>query len=155
MIDKNKFDELAKMYLSFCTTYKEDSGTTYWEEEEFKWRGVKIFQDNWNVEALDFAGMMKHSLSGVSNLMVSQAYFPEAMIEGFAEKEPETVRAMFKNLFDESKDIVERFRAFKQKSDDLLERIGYGAKNHFQDERTIAIYIWLRYPEKYYIYRFS
>lgn len=155
MIDKNKFDELAKMYLSYCTTYKEDSGTTYWKEEEFKWRGVKIFQDNWNVEALDFAGMMKHSLSGVSNLMVSQAYFPEAMIEGFAEKEPETVRAMFKNLFDESKDIVERFRAFKQKSDDLLERVGYGAKNHFQDERTIAIYIWLRYPEKYYIYRFS
>lgn len=89
MIDKNKFDELAKMYLSFCTTYKEDSGTTYWEEEEFKWRGVKIFQDNWNVEAPDFAGMMKRSLSGVSNLMVSQAYFPEAMIEGFAEREPE------------------------------------------------------------------
>ena len=155
MIDKEKICKLVNMYQNYYTTYKGKNGESYWEEEEFKWRGVKIFQDNWNVEAPDFAGMMKRSLSGVSNLMVSQAYFPEAMIEGFAEREPETVRAMFKNLFDESKDIVERFRAFKQKSDDLLERVGYGAKNHFQDERTIAIYIWLKYPEKYYIYRFS
>lgn len=87
--------------------------------------------------------------------MVSQARFPEGMIEDFAEREPDTVRAMFKDLFDESKDIVERFHSFKQKSADLLERVGNGAKNHFQDERTIALYLWLRYPDKYYVYQYT
>lgn len=62
---------------------------------------------------------------------------------------------MFKNLFDENKDIVERFHSFKQKSADLLERVGNGAKNHFQDERTIALYLWLRYPDKYYVYQYT
>ena len=88
-------------------------------------------------------------------MMVSQARFPEGMIEDFAEREPDTVRAMFKDLFDESKDIVERFHSFKQKSADLLERVGNGAKNHFQDERTIALYLWLRYPDKYYVYQYT
>ena len=62
MIDKEKICKLVNMYQNYYTTYKGKNGESYWEEEEFKWRGVKIFQDNWNVEAPDFAGMMKLSL---------------------------------------------------------------------------------------------
>ena len=155
MIDTKKFDKLVKMYQNYYTNHKGESGESYWDEEEFKWRGIKTFQDNWALDAQDLSDMIKRSLSGVSHMMVSQARFPEGMIEGFAEREPETVRAMFKDLFDESKDIVERFHSFKQTSADLLERVGNGAKNHFQDERTIALYLWLKYPEKYYVYQYT
>lgn len=155
MIDRKKFDKLVKEYQNYFTNHKGENGESYWEEEEFKWRGIKTFQDNWDIEAQDLSDMIKRSLSGVSHMMVSQARFPEGMIEDFAEREPDTVRAMFKDLFDESKDIVERFHSFKQKSADLLERVGNGAKNHFQDERTIALYLWLRYPDKYYVYQYT
>lgn len=155
MIDRKKFDKLVKEYQNYFTNHKGENGESYWEEEEFKWRGIKTFQDNWDIEAEDLSDMIKRSLNGVSHMMVSQARFPEGMIEGFAEQEPDTVRAMFKDLFDESKDIVERFHSFKQKSADLLERVGNGAKNHFQDERTIALYLWLRYPDKYYVYQYT
>lgn len=155
MIDRKKFDKLVKEYQNYFTNHKGKNGESYWEEEEFKWRGIKTFQDNWDLDAQNLSDMIKHSLYGVSHMMVSQARFPEGMIEDFAEREPETVRAMFKNLFDENKDIVERFHSFKQKSADLLERVGNGAKNHFQDERTIALYLWLRYPDKYYVYQYT
>lgn len=155
MIDRKKFDKLVKEYQNYFTNHKGENGESYWEEEEFKWRGIKTFQDNWDIEAQDLSDMIKRSLSGVSHMMVSQARFPEGMIEDFAEREPDTVRVMFKDLFDESKDIVERFHSFKQKSADLLERVGNGAKNHFQDERTIALYLWLRYPDKYYVYQYT
>lgn len=155
MIDRKKFDELVKKYQNYFTNHKGENGESYWEEEEFKWRGIKTFQDNWDLDTQNLSDMIKRSLYGVSHMMVSQARFPEGMIEDFAEREPDTVRAMFKDLFDESKDIVERFHSFKQKSADLLERVGNGAKNHFQDERTIALYLWLRYPDKYYVYQYT
>ena len=155
MIDRKKFDNLVKEYQNYFTNHKGKNGESYWEEEEFKWRGIKTFQDNWDLDAQNLSDMIKRSLHGVSHMMVSQQRFPEGMIEDFAEREPETVRAMFKNLFDENKDIVERFHSFKQKSADLLERVGNGAKNHFQDERTIALYLWLRYPDKYYVYQYT
>ena len=155
MIDRKKFDNLVKEYQNYFTNHKGKNGESYWEEEEFKWRGIKTFQDNWDLDTQNLSDMIKRSLHGVSHMMVSQQRFPEGMIEDFAEREPETVRAMFKNLFDENKDIVERFHSFKQKSADLLERVGNGAKNHFQDERTIALYLWLRYPDKYYVYQYT
>lgn len=155
MIDRKKFDKLVKKYQNYFTNHKGENGESYWEEEKFKWRGIKTFQDNWDLDTQNLSDMIKRSLYGVSHMMVSQARFPEGMIEDFAEREPDTVRAMFKDLFDESKDIVERFHSFKQKSADLLERVGNGAKNHFQDERTIALYLWLRYPDKYYVYQYT
>ena len=36
----------------------------------------------------------------------------------------------------------------------LLERYGNGAAQHYQYENAISTYLWLRYPDKYYIYKF-
>lgn len=65
------------------------------------------------------------------------------------------VIAHFIELFDESKDVYERIDSFKQKSNSLIERYGYGAKHHYQHENAICTYLWLRYPDKYYIYKLS
>mgnify|MGYP001666736858 FL=1 len=62
---------------------------------------------------------------------------------------------MFIALFDESTDIFERIHAFKLQSTVLLEKYGNGAAQHYQYENAISTYLWLRYPDKYYIYKFS
>lgn len=135
--------------------YKQNFVSKQWGDEKYKWEAVKWFQDNWDVNASDFAEMLTRSLDKTFNLLASNNNFPKGMIIGFAKAAPEEVRAMFIALFDESKDVFERMVAFKTHSSVLLEKYGNGAAQHYQYENAISTYLWLRFPDKYYIYKFG
>lgn len=135
--------------------YKQSFVSTQWGNEKYKWEAVKCFQDNWDVNASDFPEMLSRSLDKTFNLLASNNNFPKGMIVGFAKAAPEEVRAMFIALFDESQDVFERMNAFKMQSSILLEKYGNGAAQHYQYENAISTYLWLRYPDKYYIYKFG
>lgn len=136
--------------------YKETFGTNdWWAKEKFKWQAVKTFQDHCAPEAEDFAGMLKQSLSGGSPLLVSANKFPEKMIMEFAEHDPEAVREMFAGLFDESKDIFERMHRFKKQAQEQLEQVRDNNFVHYQDENTQSIYLWLRFPDRYFLYKWG
>lgn len=147
MFDKEKFaDALA------C--YKRDFEEKQWPEEKYKWEAVKQFQDNWDINASDFVDMLKRSLAKTANLLASTSFYPRKMITMFAELAPEETKAMFIDLFDEDKDIIERINRFKDKSNNLLqEKTSEGSD--YQNENAITTYLWLRYPDKYYIYKYS
>lgn len=145
MIDET----IVKQHLeSYKTVFK-----SRWKNENFKWKAIKCFQNSWDINANDFSAMLKVSLS--KDVLESAKYFPAGMITIFAEQAPETVRSMFANLFDENKDLCERVKTFKKESEILLEKYGKGAKNHYQKESAICTYLWLRYPDKYYIYKYN
>ena len=148
MFDKSRLDKILNQY-------KQDFVSTQWSEEKYKWEAVKWFQDNWDVNALDFAEMLNRSLGKTQNLLTSANNFPKNMIVGFAKAAPEEVRAMFIALFDEDRDVYERMDDFKQQSAMLLGKYGNGAAQHYQYENAISTYLWLRYPDKYYIYKFN
>ena len=135
--------------------YKQDFVLTQWKNENYKWKAVKQFQDNWDVNASDFSEMLSRSLEKTYNLLASANNFPKVMMSEFAKAAPEEVRAMFIALFDESRDVFERMDEFKHQSSVLLEKYGNGAAQHYQYENAISTYLWLRYPDKYYIYKFS
>ena len=135
--------------------YKQNFVSTQWGNEKYKWEAVKWFQDNWDVNAQNFPEMLNRSLDKTFNLLASNNNFTKGMIVGFAKAAPEEVRAMFIALFDESKDVFERMNAFKLQSSILLEKYGNGAAQHYQYENAISTYLWLRYPDKYYIYKFG
>ncbi len=147
MFDKTKLQ-------SALSYYKKDFVQKQWPNEQYKWEAVKHFQDNWDINAPDFAEMLTRSLKKTYNLLASLNNFPAGMIEGFAKTAPEEVRAMFIALFDETQDVVQRILAFKDESSNLLEKYGNGAAQHYQYENAISVYLWLRYPDKYYIYKF-
>lgn len=134
--------------------YKKDFGERF-KDEKYKWEAVKHFQDNWDIDAENFSAMLKNALSKTENLLVASRWFPEGMIEQFATEEPETVREMFIELFDEEQDIYVRIDAFKNKSNELLLKYGNGASNHYQDEHAISVYLRHYYPDRYYIYKFG
>ena len=117
------------------------------DNEIYKWRAVKCFQDNWNIDASDFLAMLKSSLAKTANLLASSNFYPKRMLEEFAKTEPETVRAMFRSLFDESHDIASRVRAFEDSAKKLLDRFP-ALKMTYQDPNSISTYLWLRYPDK-------
>ena len=135
--------------------YKQNFVSTQWGNEKYKWEAVKWFQDNWDVNAQNFPEMLSRSLDKTFNLLASINNFPRRMIVSFSKAAPEEVRAMFIALFDENKDVYERINAFKLQSSILLERYGNGAAQHYQYENAISTYLWLRYPDKYYIYKFG
>lgn len=148
MFDKFRLKEVL-------VQYKKDFLPKHWKDEKYKWEAVKCFQDNWDVKAEDFADMLSRSLSKTYNLLASMNNFPTRMITGFAKTAPEEVRAMYIDLFDETKEVYERINAFKMQSSILLEKYGNGAGQHYQYENAITTYLWLRYPDKYYIYKFG
>lgn len=135
--------------------YKQDFVSRQWRDEKYKWEAIKCFQDNWDVKASDFAEMLTRALDKTCNLLASSNNFPKSMIIEFAKAAPEEVRAMFIALFDESKNVFERMETFKTKSSVLLKQYGKGAAQHYQYENAISTYLWLRFPDKYYIYKFS
>lgn len=148
MFNKSRLKEVLDQY-------KKDFLAKHWGGEKYKWEAVKCFQDNWDVKAEDFADMLSRSLSKTYNLLASMNNFPARMITGFAKTAPEEVRAMYIDLFDETKEVYERINTFKMQSSILLEKYGNGAGQHYQYENAITTYLWLRYPDKYYIYKFG
>ena len=148
MFDRSQLGEVV-------TKYKQNFVSTWWGNEKYKWEAIKWFQDNWDIDATDFAEMLNRSLGKTYNLLTSANNFPKGMIVGFAKAAPEEVRAMFINLFDENQDVYERISDFKRQSSVLLEKYGNGAAQHYQYENAISTYLWLRYPDKYYIYKFG
>jgi 5-methylcytosine-specific restriction protein B len=148
MFDRNRLKDVL-------VQYKKSFVASQWGNEKYKWEAVKWFQDNWDVNAPDFPDMLNRSLDKTFNLLASANNYPKAMIVRFAKRAPEEVRSMFIALFDESKDAYERLYAFKLQASILLEKYGDGAPQHYQYENPITTYLWLRYPDKYYIYKIS
>lgn len=151
MFDISKLKEVL-------VAYKEAFVPLQWPKEKFKWESVKSFQDHWDRDASNFPDMLTHALEKTGSLLASKNRFPAGMLQKFAKEAPEEVRAMFSALFNETQggaDVIKRIRAFKADSARLLEKYGDGAKNHYQDANAISTYLWLRYPNKYYIYKYS
>jgi len=136
--------------------YKEEIKQGWLKSELYKWEAVKHFQDNWDINAADFKEMWITAAGKTFNLLGNENNFPRRMISEFAQADKEAVRQMFKDLFDDTKDLTARIDAFKNSSEEL--RVIYGEKewgSHFQTANAITTYLWLRYPDKYYIYKYT
>ncbi len=147
------FDQ--KKYEGALAAFKQDFTGRQWPNEKYKWEAVQWFQEHWDVNAPSFAGMLSEALNKTYNLLASMNNFPRRMIKKYAREAPEDVRAMFIALFDETVDLWERIDAFKRKADELKSRLTPDVGQHYQNENAITTYLWLRYPDKYYIYKLS
>lgn len=123
-------------------------------EEIYKWRAVKCFQDNWDINASDFLTMLDKSFAIAKNLLDSGKYFPKRMLHEYTAREPETARQLFKDLYDEDVDLIERIGTFRDTIVALHKR-HFEVKNNYQDHRAVLVYLSLRYPDRYYLFKFT
>lgn len=123
-------------------------------EEIYKWRAVKCFQDNWDINAPDFLTMLDNSFSVAKNLLDSGQYFPKRMLHEYTAKEPETVRQLFIDLYKEDEDLIERIESFQEGIVAIHDK-HFQVKNNYQDHRAILVYLCLRYPDRYYLFKFT
>ena len=145
-IDESKLYSLIEI---FKEGFKEN-----FLEEKYKWEAVKHFQDNWNIDAEDFPTMLSYALSKTGNLLAATNFFPRRMIKQYATRFPEEVRGLFEGLFNESSDLKERIDAFIAGIEYIHKQWNEnGTLNHYQTFNAVSTYLWLRYPDKYYIYK--
>jgi 5-methylcytosine-specific restriction protein B len=149
MIDYEKLYPILEGYKKYFPTYWEGA-------EKYKWEAVKHFQDHWNIDAEDFGEMFKQATDKTFNLLASGYAYPRGMITNFAKVDNEATRAMFLALFDESVDLAARVDAFQAAAEDIRAKYDDGTwRNHYQNTNAISTYLWLRYPDKYYIYKYE
>jgi len=152
-VEKNMINETRLQEVLTC--YKHDFIQKQWPNENYKWEAVKCFQDNWNVDAPDFSDMLVRSFAKTGNLLASMNNFPARVITRLSKSAPEEVKALFIALFDETQDVVSRVLTFKEKANLLFEKSEFKGLQSFQHENAITTYLWLRYPDKYYIYKYG
>ncbi len=125
-----------------------------WEYEKFKWVAVKHFQENWDINAPDFLEMFINATEKTHNLLTSRMFFPRKMMIEYIKDNPEVIRNVFKKLFNEDQPLAERIEEFSS-SINAANIINNPNQNHYQTANTISTYLWLKYPEKYYIYKYD
>lgn len=121
---------------NYINGYKKGFLSQRWEEERYKWVAVEHFQNNWDINASNFGEMFARATNKTrkdkttTDLLAYTRSFPRKMIQNFAARDAEATRAMFINLFDESKDFVGRVKKFQADAGELrkntLMRIGRG-----------------------------
>ncbi len=148
MINKEKLKPILAGYIDYFPEH--------WNDEKYKWEAVKQFQDNWDIDAPDFGEMFKIATDKTANLLASGYAYPRAMIQNFAAAECETTRQMFRNLFDETRDLTVRVEEFQSTAEELRQKYDDGTwGKHYQNTNAISTYLWLRFPDKYYIYKYE
>ena len=149
MLNIDRFNEIL-------VQFKNDFRGEHWKNEQYKWIAVKRFQDVWDINAPDFLDMFMKATDKTFNLLANMSNFPRGMIKEFATADPEFTRAMFINLFDETKDLASRYEKFASDAEEIRIKYDNGTwRNHYQSTNAISTYLWLRYPDKYYIYKYS
>ena len=127
--------------------------------EYYKWEAIKHFQENWDIDAPDFASMFKESVKASYNLINNRIVQPTNGIVKLAERPEltETIRQMFKDLLaDDGGDIDKRqdkIYAFLEKADELLNIHYKGSWKYAQDMRTVIFYLSFLEPEKNYMFK--
>lgn len=156
MADDWRFKMFNEEKLSAVLTAYKEYFSEHWKDEKYKWEAIAHFQKYWDVKAKNFLDMFMKATDKTYNLLASMNNYPRGMIKAFATVDPEAVRVMFIRLFDESKNLAERIEQFIISAEEL--RVAYDDgtwKQHYQTPNAITTYLWLRYPDKYYIYKYA
>ncbi len=130
-------------------------------DELYKWESLKNFHDRWDLGATDMHAMFDASFqnSENDNLWANQYFFPKSVMLRFIGHDPERVRSMFRELFDESLPVDKRIDHFVFHCDELLKQVNAAdpsVKSHYHDgQRMVTLYLAFKYPEKYAIYKYT
>lgn len=130
------------------------------DEFLYKYECLKNFQDNWDIEAIDFHSMYDAALSSkMSNrLWGGRRNSSKASMLEMIKADKHFADSMFRDLFDEGKAVNQRMERFIFHCDELVQQVPVRKKDplhHKHDNYTIlSVYLASRYPEQYCIFEY-
>lgn len=151
-MNKENLDKIINNYINdISNLYNTD------HDELFKWRAVKHFQSNWDIDAENFSNMLKEATKETSVLIDNSSTQPLNGLIKVAEKEPQVVKEMFIKLNNcNHKPVHERQLVI----DECLKSMNEKIKEYFgdswkykQEKRTIIYYMTMMNPDDNYFYK--
>ena len=152
-----KLNEAVAQYADFLRQHPQHDPYLPWESQ-------RIFQQHWDVEALDLRSAYDRSLenSRSRRLWKRESYEPKEMMLRFCELDREFVRHIFQDLFNEAKDVDGRIGRFVFHCDELLAawheaHPASKLNSHYHDDNywMVSLYLAFRYPAQYLLYDFE
>lgn len=151
-----------KKLQEYISQYKRQLERQPDERNLYKWESLRIFQENWDIDAPDFAAMYNRSLqnSQTRRLWSRENFAPKEMLLKFIAMQPDFVRSMFRDLFNEEKEVENRVDRFVFYCDELLKEYKEQyprsiENNHYHGNYgLISLYLAFQYPELYAPYDF-
>ncbi len=98
--------------------------------------------------------MLERAFHLTDNLLDSGQYFSLRMLLKNAKADPKGVRQLLADLLNEDRDLIERIASFQAGFRELNKK-SFPGKEDYQDHRAILVYLYLRYPNRYYLYKYT
>lgn len=128
-------------------------------DENYKWRVASKFRELMNPEHPDFAERIKEAGKVSANLIDSSNRYCFSSLINCASIEPESVRALFKELFsDDGGDLTVRqnkILKFIEEANTLTRRLVSSNGMFMNDQRSAMGYLFLYDPDQHYLYKAS
>ena len=120
----------------------------------FKYHNLKSFRENWDIDELDLTNMFRRSFTSTvsERLWGGNSDSAKTAMISMMEVQKEFVRVMFKDLFDESKDLNMRVNRFLFHCDQIRDEINKSKElltNHFHKTKMASLYLTFQYPNQY------
>ena len=151
MINKARLDQAISNYVEFLEG-RDLADILLWDD------CLSNYQDNWNIENLDFLSMFNQSFKSAisTRLWKTDNFYPLEVMKDFIQYEKEIMRSLFRDLLDESKSVDGRIQRFVFYCDQLLEEIRERGKlhpSHYHDNYYMpSLYLSMEHPDKYWFY---
>lgn len=152
-MNKNNLKSIFKKYIDNFEILNNEKN-----DETYKWEIAREFQE-FDIDAEDFGEMLNHMLKTSSNLIDSSHQLPFCALVNYARREPETVREMFRKLYAEEfmddvtkQQIIDEFIISSEK---LRNKYYPDSHLYINNQRSVMMYLFLRYPNSNYGYKAS
>lgn len=132
---------------------------TWLDLERYKWEAFRQFNQCFNENVITKESI-DNAFSRANNLLNSSLYYPLGMFRHVIPLYPQ----LLVDLYDENKPFDNRFDDYQngfEKAVDEMKSNGYSGWDTekvfhtYQDSHAISVYLSMRYPNKYYIYKFG
>jgi len=125
--------------------------------ENYKWVIAQMFHDQFDIDSARFADMLYTVWKATDNLVDNSRQLPFYALVDYSRTEPETIRAMFRELFQSDsgklKERQIRIDTFIRKSEDLRKKYRPESWRYANDQRSVMTYLFLNNPDENYLYK--
>jgi hypothetical protein len=125
-------------------------------DENFKWELAEIFQ-TFDIDSKYFANMLYDLWKKSDRFIDNRYHLGFYALYCYAKEEPETVRSMFKKLFEKEfltcEEKQNRIDEFIAESEKLWEKYLPQDLRYKNNQKSVMTYLFYRYPNSNYLYR--
>ena len=153
-MNRKSLNQIFAVYIDKFRFLNEDP-----QCEGYKWYSVVQFKEAFDLDAPDFAAMLKKAKQVTYNIIDSynQPFGGVVKIAEQSAEDDEAVRELFRALLkDDGGDLVvrqEKISAFLEGCDALVEKYYPGSFLYKNDQRSAMAYLFFNDPDNHYLYK--